>query len=111
MDGRRRRTVEKMLVAKRPKERLAAAVTLAPLGKADLALPVIEAALQSNPEYLEIARDVLPWLAWERRIATFSAFEMLAKNEDASLELISSHEQSTPTAGWPSCFGNYWPWK
>ncbi len=80
--------LEKMLEAKEPRERITAAVTLAPLGKVDLSLPVIEATLQSNPEYLDAVRDVLPWLTWERRLKLFRNLSSLAQGKEAVVELI-----------------------
>jgi HEAT repeat protein len=80
--------LEKMLAADSVKEKLAAAVTLVPLGKADEALPVINDAVQSSPEYLEIAQEVLTWLAWDRRLELFRRLDASAKSEEASLQLI-----------------------
>ncbi len=80
----------KMLEATDPKERISAAVTLVPLGKADEALPVIEAALRSNPEYMEIAQEVLPWLTWQRRLELFRRLDASVENGNASVELIRS---------------------
>jgi HEAT repeat protein len=81
--------LEKMLSADSVKEKLAAAVALVPLGKADEALPVINDAMRSNPEYLEIAQEVLPWLVWERRLQLFRRLSSLAQGEDAAAELIA----------------------
>jgi HEAT repeat protein len=80
--------LEKMLAAESVKERIAAAVTLIPLGKADEALPMLNAALRSNPEYMDMARDVLPWLTWERRLELFRYLSSLAQGEDAATELL-----------------------
>ena len=60
--------LEKMLRAEAPKERAAAAVLLAPLGKAGESLPVLRDTLRANPELLETAVKVLPWLVWEERL-------------------------------------------
>jgi HEAT repeat protein len=80
--------LEKMLSADSVKEKLAAAVALVPLGKADEALPVINDVMQSNPEYFDMAREVLPWLVWERRLQLFRRLRSLAQNENAEVELI-----------------------
>ncbi|MGD0517897.1 MAG: HEAT repeat domain-containing protein [Thermoguttaceae bacterium] len=80
--------LEKMLSADSVKEKLAAAVALVPLGKSDEALPVINDAVRSNPEYLDMAREVLPWLTWERRLEVFRRLDASVKNEETSLQLI-----------------------
>jgi HEAT repeat protein len=82
--------LEKMLTADSVKEKLAAAVAMVPLGKADEALPVINDAMRSNPEYLDMAREVLPWLTLERRLQLFRRLNSLVQSEDASAELIET---------------------
>ena len=82
--------LEKMLEAETPKERVAAALALVPLGKADRALPVLRKALRSNPELLETAQEVLPWLVWQQRLNTFEDFLQLATGEEAYARLIGA---------------------
>ena len=78
----------KMLAAADPAERLSAALALVPLGKVDVALPALLATVRANPELLETAEDVLPWLVWQERRKTFQQFRELARGEDAAARLI-----------------------
>ena len=79
--------LEKMLRAEAPRERTAAAVALVPLGKA-AALPVFLATVRANPELMETAHQILPWLVWEQRLKTFQELRALAASEAARLPLL-----------------------
>ena len=81
--------LEKMLRAEAPKERVAAAVLLAPLGKASESVPVLQETVRANPELLETAVKVLPWLVWEERARAFRDFRSAAKSDEAIGELTS----------------------
>ncbi|MEN6451702.1 MAG: HEAT repeat domain-containing protein [Thermoguttaceae bacterium] len=80
--------LEKMLKAESAKERVAAAVLLAPLGKANEALPVLEQAVREQPELIEQAVKVLPWLLWEDRLRAFRSFHGSATTDDARRDLL-----------------------
>ncbi|MCE5268488.1 MAG: HEAT repeat domain-containing protein, partial [Planctomycetaceae bacterium] len=77
----------KMLKAETPKERVAAAFLLIPLGKASDALPVIQENVRTNPELLEPAAKALPWLLWEDRVKAFRSFRSSAASDEAITEL------------------------
>ena len=81
--------LEKMLASESPKERVVAAVALVPLGKVDLALPVIDSAVRSNPELMGFAQGLLPWLPWERRLQIFRRLNLPEQSEENSLQLIT----------------------
>jgi len=63
--------LEPMLTAESPEERLAAAIDLIALGRDDVALPVLLAAVKLRPELAGTAAGALPWLTWDRRLAVF----------------------------------------
>lgn len=62
----------KMLAGESLAERVAAAKALVPLGKADLALPVLLEGAQTKPEFFGEAAGALPWLVREKRLALFN---------------------------------------
>lgn len=73
--------LEAMLQAESKSEKITAAITLAALGRDDLALPVLEAGIQTQPRYLASSARALPWLLWPDRIRLFDAMEPLAESE------------------------------
>ncbi len=80
--------LEKMLAAESPKERIAAAVALATLGKAPEALPILLKTVRDNPDMMAPAAKVLTWLTWDERLKTFRALRPLASTTTAFSELI-----------------------
>lgn len=63
--------LEKLLSAADPGERTEVALALVPLGRADKALPVLLATAEGKPDLVRRAGEVLPWLLWDKRLATF----------------------------------------
>jgi HEAT repeat protein len=80
--------LEAMLQADRAEERIAAARALVPLGKADVALPVLLAAARSNAGLFDDAIPVLPWLLWDDRLDAFLELRDLARGEGDLSTLI-----------------------
>ncbi|MFW6124553.1 MAG: HEAT repeat domain-containing protein, partial [Pirellulales bacterium] len=75
-------SLREMLTAEGARERMAAALALVPLGRADEALPVLLETARAAPRVRGDAVAVLPWLAWPRRRATFEQlWEMLEEDE------------------------------
>jgi hypothetical protein len=87
--------LEKMLPAKDPKERVAAALALAPLGKAAVALPVLGDTVRATPDLLETAQAVLPWLSFEQRLKTFRDFRSLAASKESLARLIEAFSEAS----------------
>ena len=50
-------------------------------------MPVLQDTVRANPELLETAVKVLPWLIWEERLKTFRAFRSAAQSDEAISEL------------------------
>ena len=75
--------LEKMLQAKNVDERLAAAIALVPLGKAQAVLPQLYEVAQSDPKKYREVMEVLPWLVWEQRLAAFRQLRKIAPTPDA----------------------------
>jgi HEAT repeat protein len=86
--------LEKMLSSGDPKERVAAAVALAPLGKADAAVPILLETVRTNPDLTETATEVLPWLVWKQRLKMFHDLRSLAAKPDARARLTAVLSQS-----------------
>ncbi len=82
--------LEKMLQAKNGDERLAAAIALVPLGKAQAVLPQVYEVAQSDPKKYREVMVVLPWLVWEQRLATFRQLRKIAPTPDALSSLAES---------------------
>ena len=70
--------LEKMLPSKNVDERLAAAISLVPLGRAPAVLPRIYEVAQSDPKKYREVMEVLPWLVWEQRLAAFQQLRKIA---------------------------------
>ena len=79
-----------MLQAEAAEERLAAALTLIPLGDADQALPVLLAAAQEKPALLATAGAALKWLVWERRAEVFHQLFALAASDGQRAEVVQA---------------------
>ncbi|WP_158265328.1 HEAT repeat domain-containing protein [Blastopirellula marina] len=77
----------KMLEADDPKERLLAALNLVPLGHSDEALPVLQAIVAEDPQHLQKASAILPWVPWEQRKELFESFLTLATNNEQKIFL------------------------
>ncbi len=73
--------LRKMLSAEAPRERLAAALVLVPLGLADEALPVVLDTARDEPALRGDAAAVLPWLVWQRRREAFEQFYALVDDD------------------------------
>ena len=80
--------LEKMLASKDAKERMTAALALVPLGKGDVATPIVLATLRTNPDLLDEATATLPWLIWKQRIKMFHDLRSLAENSGSRSQLI-----------------------
>ena len=80
--------LEKMLHAKNVDERLTAAIALVPLGKAQAVLPLLVQMAQSDPKKYREATEVLPWLVWQERLATFRQLLKIASTPDAVSYLV-----------------------
>ena len=78
--GPLRGPLEKMLRAEAAEERMAAAVALVPLGRADLALPEVR-RLMTDHKFFEKAAALLPWLPWKDREALFRQLWPVAGNQ------------------------------
>ncbi len=61
-----------LLQADSAEERVAAARALVPLGQSAAAIPVLLAAVDSQPSLLERGCAVLPWLPWQERQETYA---------------------------------------
>ena len=82
--------LEKMLQAGSADERLMAAVTLVPLGKARTVLPTLYEVAQSDPKKYREVLEVLPWLVWEQRLAAFRQLRKIAPTPEAVSALVES---------------------
>jgi HEAT repeat protein len=82
--------LEKMLRAETGAERVEAALVLVPLGKADRALPVLLETVRVQPQLVLRAKDVLPWLVWEKRLETFRTLAKLSGAEIEAGALVST---------------------
>jgi HEAT repeat protein len=82
--------LEQMLKAADSKERIAAALAIVPLGKADAALPVILDAVRGKHEQVESVAELLPWLVWKQRIKTFRELWSLIGYGDLGPHLIAA---------------------
>jgi len=80
--------LEKMLQSEVAAERVAAAMDLAPLGKAAEATPVLLDAVRASPNLIGTASNVLPWLCLKQRLDVFDALHSMAPNAEARAELI-----------------------
>ncbi len=90
--------LEKMLAAAAGKERIAAVLALVPLGKAAAALPVLSDAVRANPELIETAHAVLPWLVWEQRLKAFQDLSAVANRAARSRLIEALSEAPEPRA-------------
>jgi hypothetical protein len=79
--------LETMLSAESLEERMAAAVALVPLGKADLAVPALLEGAKAKPEFFCAAAEILPWMVREKRAALFSDLRAVA-GRDGDLILL-----------------------
>ena len=82
--------LEKMLHAKNVDERLAAAIALVPLGKAQSVLPLFYEMSQSDPKKYQEVMEVLPWLAWQERLAAFRQLRKIAPTPESVSSLVYS---------------------
>jgi len=80
--------LEKMLHAADAEESLAAAVALVPLGRCDIALPVVRQRVKAEPKHLDRAAPLLPWLLWPDRVQLFEQLWPLAGEGHESGQLI-----------------------
>ncbi len=85
--------LEKMLRADAANERIAAALLLMPLGKADEAVPVLLETVRKNPELTRTVADALPWLCIEPRIKMFRDLRAIAPNAEARAGLVQEFSQ------------------
>jgi HEAT repeat protein len=81
--------LEKMSRSAAAKERVAAALALAPLGKPEAATRLLLETVRANPELTDAAAGVLPWLCLPQRVSTFHALSGLAPNADGRAHLIA----------------------
>jgi HEAT repeat protein len=81
-------SLEKMLQSKNAEERLAAAMALVPLGKAQAMLPLVYAIARADSKKFREVAEVLPWLAWEQRQAAFQELRKIAAKSDAGYYLV-----------------------
>lgn len=79
----------KMLAAESVEERVAAAMALIPLGKADLAMPVLLEAAKEKAEFSTSAAEALPWLVREKRLKLFHDLRAI-DNRAGQMTLILS---------------------
>jgi HEAT repeat protein len=87
--------LEKMLHAADPKERMAAALALVPLGKGRAAMPVLRDILRTNPEMMDLAQQALPWLVWTQRLKTFQDLRALAATKEARMRLAMAFSEAS----------------
>jgi HEAT repeat protein/thiol-disulfide isomerase/thioredoxin len=80
--------LEKMLAAKDAKERMAAALALIPLGKADAALPVVLDTVRANADLMDEAAAALPWLGWKQRYKLFADLQKMATGSESRAQLV-----------------------
>jgi len=78
----------KMLEAEDREERVVAAMALVPLGKADVAMPVLMEVIKDEPQMRVQAMSVLGWLTWEQRVEAFGLFRELLPSEDNFAQLV-----------------------
>lgn len=76
-----------MLSSEDPKERLAAALTLVPLGQKEVALPVLRELVSTDDQYVGPAADVLPWLPWDQRREWFEQLNRQASTSKARRQI------------------------
>jgi HEAT repeat protein len=76
-----------MLAADPPAERAAAAAALVPLGRDDLALPVLAALVEADGRQLSNAARVLSWLPWDLRSEWFLQLAARHLHPDERVEL------------------------
>jgi HEAT repeat protein len=82
--------LEKMLPSKNVDERLAAALALVPLGKAQVVLPLFYEAARSDPAKYREAAEVLRWLVWQERLPAFRQLRAIAATPEAVGHLVES---------------------
>ena len=82
--------LEKLLSSKNVDERLAAALALVPLGKAQAVLPLFYEAARSDPNKYREAAEVLRWLVWPERLAAFQQLRAIAPTPEAVGHLVES---------------------
>jgi HEAT repeat protein len=63
--------LEKLLDAPSKEMRFRASLPLVGLGALEKALPILKESVKENPNFLEDASEVLPFLPWEQRLALF----------------------------------------
>ncbi len=77
-----------MLQAEDREERVVAAMALVPLGKADVAMPVLMEVIKDEPHLRVRAMSVLGWLTWEQRVEAFELFRELLPSDDHFAQLV-----------------------
>ncbi len=82
--------LEKMLGAAETEERLAAALALVPLNRAEQALPVVLASAPEKSSLFFQSTGVLNWLVWDRRVEMFWKLFDLAQNETERTSLLQA---------------------
>lgn len=80
--------LRQVLRAEDPKERLAAALVLIPLGKMDEALPVLRECVMADNDLFGESVKALPWLFWEQRKELFEQLRPLADRPKVQLQLV-----------------------
>jgi hypothetical protein len=84
----------KMLSAESLDERVAAAMAIIPMGKADAAVPVLLAAAKEKPEIFSSVAEVLPWLVRDKRLALFRDLRALDAGTGQMATLLSGMSQA-----------------
>ncbi|MBN1588272.1 MAG: HEAT repeat domain-containing protein [Pirellulales bacterium] len=79
----------KMLESDDPKEKMAAAMALVPLGQLDLALPILSTLPRGNPETFAHSAKMLSWLVWEKRAQLFDSLLETANDPSDYSSLIT----------------------
>lgn len=74
--------LEELLKSASPEERAAAAVILVPLGKPDIALPVLQEAAPANAVAFRQSMAALPWLLQAQRIQFFKFLREKASGDE-----------------------------
>jgi HEAT repeat protein/thiol-disulfide isomerase/thioredoxin len=86
--------LEKLTQSKDPRERLAAAVALIPLGKASTCLPIVLDAAKTVRDGVS-APGVLPWLLWEDRLNAFREMRA-AESADGPISILVEQMAEVP---------------
>jgi HEAT repeat protein len=96
--------LQAMLAAEGAEERVAAALALIPLGRAETAAPVLLAAAREQPGVYPRACQALIWLTWPDRQVLFEQLSGLARHNDQR-EILLGAMSEAPDA---RAAGLYW---